>query len=72
MVSPVVGIYAIMGVQTAVTGGGWFPALAPALCCNSWWQLWAVPLVLGSILGFATLHVLIDKVRGTALPKCSS
>ena len=31
MVSPVVGLYAIMGVQTAVTGGGWFPALALCL-----------------------------------------
>lgn len=31
MVSPVVGLYAIMGVQTTVTGGGWFPALAICL-----------------------------------------
>jgi len=31
MVSPVVGLYAIMGVQTAVTGGGWFAALALCL-----------------------------------------
>jgi amino acid transporter len=28
-----------------------------------WWQLWAVPLVLGSILGATTLYVLIDKTR---------
>jgi amino acid transporter len=28
-----------------------------------WWQLWAVPLVLGSILGVTTLYVLIDKIR---------
>ncbi|TKB68277.1 MAG: amino acid permease [Nitrospira sp.] len=28
-----------------------------------WWQLWAVPLVLGSILGVTTLYVLADKVR---------
>jgi amino acid transporter len=28
-----------------------------------WWQLWAVPLVLGSILGVTTLNVLIDKIR---------
>ena len=28
-----------------------------------WWQLWAVPLVLGSILGVTTLYVLIDKTR---------
>ncbi|HYM87576.1 MAG TPA: hypothetical protein VES92_00555, partial [Nitrospiraceae bacterium] len=28
VVSPVVGLYAIIGVQTAVTGGGWFAALA--------------------------------------------
>ncbi len=31
MVSPVVGLYAIIGVQTAVTGGGWFTALAICL-----------------------------------------
>jgi len=31
MVSPVVGLYAIMGVQTTVTGGGWFTALAICL-----------------------------------------
>ena len=31
MVSPVVGLYAIMGVQTTVTGGGWFAALAICL-----------------------------------------
>jgi amino acid transporter len=29
-----------------------------------WWQLWAVPLVLGSILGATTLYILIKKVRG--------
>ena len=29
-----------------------------------WWQLWAVPLVLGSILGVTTLYVLINKIRG--------
>jgi amino acid transporter len=28
-----------------------------------WWQLWAVPLVLGSILGVTTLYVLADKGR---------
>jgi len=28
-----------------------------------WWQLWAVPLVLGSILGVTTLNVLINKIR---------
>ena len=28
-----------------------------------WWQLWAVPLVLGSILGVTTLYVLIGKIR---------
>ena len=28
-----------------------------------WWQLWAVPLVLGSILGVTTLYVLIKKAR---------
>ncbi|HEU5093121.1 MAG TPA: hypothetical protein VFT30_10565, partial [Nitrospira sp.] len=26
-----------------------------------WWQLWAVPLVLGSILGLTTLYLLIGK-----------
>ena len=30
-VSPVAGLYAIIAVQTAVTGGGWFPALALCL-----------------------------------------
>ena len=30
-VSPVAGLYAIIGVQTIVTGGGWFPALAVCL-----------------------------------------
>ena len=28
-----------------------------------WWQLWAVPLVLGSILGATTLYVLMDKIH---------
>ena len=28
-----------------------------------WWQLWAVPLVLGSILGVTTLYMLIKKIR---------
>ena len=28
-----------------------------------WWQLWAVPLVLGSILGVTTLNVLFNKTR---------
>src|SRR5262249_19932552 len=31
VVSPVVGLYAIIGVQTFVTGGGWFAALALCL-----------------------------------------
>jgi amino acid transporter len=31
VVSPVVGLYAIIGVQTTVTGGGWFAALAICL-----------------------------------------
>lgn len=31
MVSPVMGLYAIIGVQMAVTGGGWFVALAICL-----------------------------------------
>jgi|CXWL01.1.fsa_nt_gi hypothetical protein len=36
-----------------------------------WWQLWALPLVLGSILGLTTLYVLIGKVRGTESPESS-
>ncbi|SFK53004.1 amino acid/polyamine/organocation transporter, APC superfamily [Nitrosomonas aestuarii] len=28
-----------------------------------WWQLWAIPLVLGSILGVTTVYILINKVR---------
>ena len=36
-----------------------------------WWQLGAVPLVLGSILVITTLYVLMGKVRGTALPESS-
>jgi amino acid transporter len=28
-----------------------------------WWQLWAVPLVLGSILGVTTVYILINKVH---------
>ncbi|MBI5317340.1 MAG: amino acid permease [Nitrospirae bacterium] len=28
-----------------------------------WWQLWAVPLVLGNILGATTLNILINKMR---------
>ena len=31
VVSPVVGLYAIISVQTTVTGGGWFGALATCL-----------------------------------------
>jgi amino acid transporter len=34
-----------------------------------WWQLWAVPLVLGSILSMTMMYVLIGKIRGTASPK---
>lgn len=32
-----------------------------------WWQLWAVPLVLGSILGMTTLYVLFGKSTTHAL-----
>jgi amino acid transporter len=28
-----------------------------------WWQLWAIPLVLGSILSVTTLYILINKIR---------
>jgi len=28
-----------------------------------WWQLWAIPLVLGSILGVTTAYILIKKLR---------
>ena len=31
VVSPVAGLYAIIGVQTVVAGGGWFAALAVCL-----------------------------------------
>lgn len=37
-----------------------------------WWQLWAVPLVLGSILGVTTLYVVMRKIRRPVLPKSSS
>jgi hypothetical protein len=37
-----------------------------------WWQLWAVPLVLGSILGITTLYVLINTIRINDLPETSS
>jgi amino acid transporter len=37
-----------------------------------WWQLWAVPLVLGSILGVTTLYVLMEKIRRPVLPESSS
>ncbi|MGQ0666794.1 MAG: APC family permease [Nitrospiraceae bacterium] len=37
-----------------------------------WWQLWAVPLVLGSILGVTTLYVLIDKISAIELNEPSS
>jgi hypothetical protein len=36
-----------------------------------WWQLWAVPLVLGSILGLTTLHVLVGKIREAVRPESS-
>jgi amino acid transporter len=28
-----------------------------------WWQLWAVPLVLGSILGLTAFYILVNKLR---------
>ena len=37
-----------------------------------WWQLWAVPLVLGIIVGVTTLYVLIDKIRTNELNEPSS
>jgi amino acid transporter len=37
-----------------------------------WWQLWAVPLVLGSILSVTTLYVLTGKVREPVLPESAS
>jgi hypothetical protein len=37
---------------------------AYAVSANApWWQLWAVPLVLGSILAVTTLYVLMNKIR---------
>lgn len=35
-------------------------AVAPSA---PWWQLWAVPLVLGSILSMTALYVLMNKIR---------
>lgn len=37
-----------------------------------WWQLLAVSLGLGSILGLTTLYMLIGKVRGAESPESSS
>jgi len=37
-----------------------------------WWQLWAVPLVLGSILSLTTLSVLTKGTQEDALPGSSS
>ena len=34
-----------------------------------WWQLWAVPLVLGSILSITGLYIWINKIREKALPE---
>jgi amino acid transporter len=34
-----------------------------------WWQLWAVPLVLGSILGMTTLYVLVGKNEAPVHPE---
>jgi amino acid transporter len=36
-----------------------------------WWQLWAVPLVLGSIVGVTTLYVLFGRLRVNVLPEAS-
>lgn len=34
----------------------------------SWWQLWAVPLVLGSMVGLTALHIFPSTIRKPALP----
>ncbi|MDC8445215.1 MAG: APC family permease [Nitrosomonas sp.] len=34
-----------------------------------WWQLWAIPLVLGSILSITTLSIIINKIRMSASKK---
>ncbi len=44
----------------------WPRAYAVALNAP-WWQLWAVPLVLGSILGVTTLYVLVKRIRRNSL-----
>jgi hypothetical protein len=36
-----------------------------------WWQLWAVPLVLGSILGATTLYLLVMRAARSEVPMCS-
>jgi amino acid transporter len=36
-----------------------------------WWQLWAVPLVLGSIVGLTTLYILLGRIRANALSESS-
>ncbi|MBX3328619.1 MAG: amino acid permease, partial [Nitrospira sp.] len=33
-----------------------------------WWQLWAVPLVLGGILTLTTLHILVSRNKASAQP----
>lgn len=42
---------------------------AYAVSANApWWQLWAIPLVLGSILGVTTLYILTNKIRKNSKP----
>jgi hypothetical protein len=35
-----------------------------------WWQLWAVPLVLGSILGMTTLYLLAVRATRSDVSMC--
>jgi hypothetical protein len=34
-----------------------------------WWQLWAVPLVLGGILAITTLHILMSRTQQKGFEK---
>lgn len=37
-----------------------------------WWQLWAVPLVLGSILGMTTVYLLVVRAMGSGVSMCAT
>lgn len=44
-------------------------AVAPSA---PWWQLWAVPLVLGSILGMTALYILVSRIRQRSASKSAT